>query len=112
MWSMADRDQLSRAMAGCCALFWLVGSLSLGQGSFAEQWTKPHCPSGHAQHSHQTPHHCVWHCDGIDQQAVGGQRGSPTKLAVRNVWNGFAAFEHVTGFHAQRIPRGPPSFWL
>ena len=109
MWTGTCRDQRLRVMAGCCALFWLVGSLSLGQGNFAEQWTKPHCPSGHAQSS-QASHHCVWHCDGIDEQAVGGQGRTSSNLDSGTVRGEFVSIPYAALAYAQIVPRGPPGF--
>ena len=103
------QDQLLRTMAGCCALFWLVGSLSLGQGSVADQWAKPHCPSGHAQSSQQN-HHCVWHCDGIDEQAVGSQGRISSNLDSGIVRGEFVSIPHAALAYAQIIPRGPPGY--
>ena len=101
------RDQLLRAMAGCCVLFWLVGSLSLGQSSVADQWAKPHCPSGQAQSSPQS-HHCVWHCDGIDEQAVGGQGRTSSNLDSGTIRGEFVSIPHAALAYAQIAPRGPP----
>lgn len=107
MWVVSCSDRLVRVLAGCCALFWLVGSLSLGQSSVADQWTKPHCPSGQAQHSQQN-HHCAWHCDGIDEQASDHQRGVLVDFDVGNVWNRPVPLQYAGGSHAQISPRGPP----
>jgi len=103
------QDHLLRAVSGSCALFWLVGSLSLGQGSFSEQWTKPHCPSNQAQ-SGQQSHHCVWHCDGIDEQVVGGQGGTSSNLDSGTVRGEFVSIPHAALAYAQIVPRGPPGF--
>ena len=95
-------------MAGCCALFWFVGTLLVGQGKFADQWTKPHCPSGQAQNTQQSQHYCVWHCDGIDEQVAGGQRRTSANLDSGNVWKEFASIPYTALAYAQIVPRGPP----
>lgn len=110
MWVAMSRDQLLRAMAGCCALFWLVGSLSLGQGSVADQLAKPHCPSGQAQHTPQSQHYCVWHCDGIDEQVAGGQGGISANLDSGTVRGEFVSIPYAALAYAQIVPRGPPGF--
>ncbi len=109
MWVTAYREQCLRAMAGCCALLWFAGMLSVGEGTLADQWTKPHCPSGQASNSHQSPHHCVWHCDGIDELSAGGQGGTSSNLDSGTVRREFACIPYTTMAYAQIVPRGPPA---
>lgn len=109
MWVTSYRGWVVRVMAGCGALFWLVGTLSVGLGNFADQWTKPHCPSGQAQHTQQSQHHCVWHCDGIDEQATGGQGGASSNLDSGNIRNEFVSIPYADLAYAQIAPRGPPA---
>ena len=74
VWTVGHRITFYRAVAGICAVLWVAGSVSTLYGDLTPQWTMPHCPQGQAntgQHSHS---HCVWHCDGIDTQAVTGKR--------------------------------------
>ena len=109
MWVGSRGDHLLCVVAGGCALFWLVGVLAVGLGNFADQWAKPHCPSGQAQHTPQSQHYCVWHCDGIDEQAAGGQGATLANLDSGSVWKEFISIPYSALVHAQIVPRGPPT---
>lgn len=102
------RQEVSRVLTGCCALLWLTGSLSVGQGNLTAQWTAPHCPSGQTQHSQQSHNHCAWHCSGFDIQGSGGRGETSADLQVGLVWSlGTIPFQHAD-VDGQFPPRGPP----
>ena len=102
------RQRVSQALTGCCALLWLTGFLSVGQGNLTAQWTAPHCPSGQAQHGQQSHNHCAWHCGGFDIQS-GGKRGETTaNVQVSLVWSLGVIPLQVDVVNGQFPPRGPP----
>lgn len=102
------RQEVSRALTGCCVVLWLTGSLSAAQGNLLPQWNMPHCPSGQAQHSQQNHNHCVWHCSGFDIQSGDGRGETSADGHVSLVWNlGTVPFEYAV-IDGQFPPRGPP----
>lgn len=102
------RQYVSRVLTGCCALLWLTGFLSVGQGNLTAQWTMPHCPQGQTESSQQGHNHCAWHCSGFDIQSSGGQSQTSADLKVSLVWSlGNISLRHVA-VDGQYPPRGPP----
>lgn len=102
------RQQVSRMLSGCCALLWLIGSLSVAQGNLPIQWAAPHCPSGQTQNGQQSHNHCVWHCVGFDIQNGGGRGETSADLQVSLVWSlGTIPSQHAVS-DGQFPPRGPP----
>jgi hypothetical protein len=98
----------ARATACVCILLWVVGSVSLVYGSLTPQWTTPHCPQGQAnsgQHSHS---HCVWHCDGVDEQVATGRSGGSSATPNGYVSGHLGAIPLVAVLSAGIVPRGPP----
>ncbi|MGE3976428.1 MAG: hypothetical protein AB7F94_02470 [Nitrospira sp.] len=108
----ARRQQVSLVLTACCATLWLAGSLSIGLGKFAPQWTTTHCPQGQthgAQHSH---HHCVWHCVGIDTQGAGVRGETFGDAYVRYVWSLSNIPPQDAGLDGEFLSRGPPQLAL
>lgn len=102
------RAPLARALAWCCAVVLLVGSLSITQGNLTPQWTQPHCPQGQthgAQHNHN---HCAWHCGGLDIQGCGGQGEISADGLVSRVWSLDDIPLRDAGPGGEFPPRGPP----
>lgn len=102
------RHQVSRALSGCCAVLWLTGLLSVGQGNLTTQWTMPHCPNGQAQNSQHGHNHCTWHCGGFDIQSGNGRGEVSTDIQVS--WDrslGDIRFQDVAP-DSEFPPRGPP----
>lgn len=106
------RQRVSQALVGCCALLWLTGFLSVGQGNLTAQWVVPHCPSGQAQHNQQSHNHCAWHCSGLDIQSGGGRDETSADLQVSLVWSLGAIPLQVDIVNGQFPPRGPPQVTL
>ncbi|MBK9307720.1 MAG: hypothetical protein IPM58_11685 [Nitrospira sp.] len=102
------RQQVSQALTGCCAVLWLTGFLSVGQGNLAAQWVAPHCPNGQAQHGQQSHNHCTWHCAGLDIQGGGGRGESTTDVQIDLVWSLGAISVQDAVVNGQFLPRGPP----
>lgn len=99
---------MSQVLAGCCAVLWLTGLVSVGQGNLMLHWTAPHCPQGHAQNSQHSHNHCAWHCGGVDIQN-GGEHGETTAdLHVSLVWSLGALPVQDAVAKGQFPPRGPP----
>jgi len=98
-----------RALAGVCALLWVVGSVSAAYGSLTPQWTTPHCPQGTSHHAQHSQSYCVWHCDGIDAQATGGRvpgsQADPSSFLSCAAGRSLQTVAHRSG----AIPRGPPA---
>jgi len=105
---MKAHQHISRALAGCCAVLWLTGLLSVGQGNLTTQWTMPHCPSGQAQNSQHGHNHCTWHCGGFDLQSCSGRGEVSTSAQVSWVWSlGDIPFQGAA-VDGEFPPRGPP----
>jgi hypothetical protein len=102
------RQHVSRILSGCCAVLWLLGSLSIAQGNLAPQWTAPHCPSGQTQNGQQSHSHCAWHCGGFDIQSGSGRGEVSTDTQVSRVWSlGEIPFQDAA-VDGEFPPRGPP----
>lgn len=102
------RGKFSRAIAGVCVVLWLAGSVSTLYGSFAPQWTTPHCPQSHssaAQHSHGS---CAWHCDSIDTPSHSGKSWRPSVIPTGFLSRQHKAISDATDIHAGVTGRGPP----
>jgi len=102
------RQQVTRALSGCCALLWLTGSLSVAQGNLTTQWVAPHCPSGQTQNSQQSHNHCAWHCGSLDIQSGGGRSETAADVEVTLVWSLGAIPVQEAILDGQFPPRGPP----
>ncbi|MBX3302676.1 MAG: hypothetical protein KF693_10725 [Nitrospira sp.] len=102
------RQQIARALTGCCVVLLLTGALSVVQGTVTPQWMGTHCPQGHAQNGQHNHSHCTWHCGGFDIQAGGGRGETSTGSHVGRVWS----FGHIPQpdavLHGEFPPRGPP----
>ena len=102
------RQQVSRMLSGCCAVLWLTGFLSVGQGDLTTQWTAPHCPSGQTQNGQHSHSHCAWHCGGFDIQGGGGRGEIFTDIHVSRVWSlGVIPLQDAVS-DGEFPPRGPP----
>lgn len=102
------RQEVSRALTGCCAVLWLTGFLSVGQGNLALQLAAHHCPQGQAQNGQQSHSHCAWHCGGFDIQSGSGRGEVPTDTQVSRVWSlGDIPFQDAA-VDGEFPPRGPP----
>lgn len=97
-----------RALAGCCAVLWLAGSLSVTQGNLTPQWTTPHCPQGQAPSAKHS--HCVWHCDGIEAHPSSGRSGAWIVVPNGYVRNPGEKGLFLAMVHMEIVPRGPPGF--
>lgn len=102
------RQHISQVLTGCCAVLWLTGFLSVGQGDLATRWAAPHCPSGQAQNGHHSHNHCTWHCGGFDIQRSGGRGDTPTDVPVSLVWSLGVIPLREASVDGQFPPRGPP----
>jgi hypothetical protein len=102
------RQQVSRALTGCCAVLWLTGSLSVGQGNLMPQWAAPHCPSGQAQNGQHSHNHYAWHCGGLDIQGVDGQGTISADTHVSRVWSLGVIPRQDAVSDGEFPPRGPP----
>jgi len=102
------RQQVTRALSGCCALLWLSGSLSVAQGNLTTQWVAPHCPSGQTQNGQQSHNHCAWHCGGFDIQSGGGRGEIFVDLQVSRVWSLGDIPRQDAALDGEFPPRGPP----
>jgi len=105
---MKTRQHISRMLAGCCAVLWLIGSLSIAHGNLTEQWLAPHCPSGQAQSGQQSHNHCAWHCGGFDIQRGGGRGETTADVPVSLVWSLGAIPRQDAALDGEFPPRGPP----
>lgn len=102
------RQEISRALTGCCVVLWLTGFLSVGQGNLTTQWVAPHCPQGQAQNGQQSHSHCAWHCSGFDIQNGDGRAEPTPDLQVGPVWSLGTIASKYTIIAGQFPPRGPP----
>lgn len=102
------RQEIARALTGCCAVLWLTGFLSVGQGNLTPQWTAPHCPSGQTQNSQSNHSHCAWHCVGLDIQSGGGRCEITADGHVSLVWSLGTIPLQDAAVDGQFPPRGPP----
>lgn len=102
------RQQVSRALTGCCAVLWLTGLLSVTQGNLTTQLAAHHCPSGQAQHSQHNPNHCAWHCGGLDIQSGVGRSEAPADAQVSRIWSLGDIPQQDAASDGQFPPRGPP----
>lgn len=107
-----NRRQASRALTGCFAVLWLIGSLSIDQGNLTAQWTGTHCPQGQTQNSQHSHNHCTWHCDGLDIQGGGRQGEISTDIHLSRVWSlGVIPLQDAV-IDGEFPPRGPPQVVL
>jgi hypothetical protein len=105
---MKTRQQVSRVLTGCCAVFWLIGPLSVAQGNLTTQWMGTQCPQGQTQSGQHSHSHCMWHCGGLDIQSGGVRGETTTNIHVSPVWSlGDAPLEQAA-LDGEFPPRGPP----
>jgi hypothetical protein len=102
------RQQIYRALTGCCTVLWLAGSLSISQANLMPQWTAAHCPQGQAQNGQHSHNHCAWHCGGFDIQGVGGAGDPSSDIQVSLTWSlgDIPLLDAVPD--GEFPPRGPP----
>ncbi|MDH4082185.1 MAG: hypothetical protein OEV99_00365 [Nitrospira sp.] len=102
------RQQVSQALTACCAVLWLAGFLSVGQGNLTTQWVAPHCPQGQTQNGQHRHNHCAWHCGGLDIQSGGGRGETTADVQVSLVWSLGTILVQDAAVDGQFPPRGPP----
>ncbi|MDH4078297.1 MAG: hypothetical protein OEU68_00615 [Nitrospira sp.] len=102
------RQHIAQVLTSCCAVLWLTGFLSVGQGNLTAQWTAPHCPQGQTQNGQQSHNHCAWHCGGLDIRSGGGRSEATADIQVSLVWSLGAILLPVDVVDSQFPPRGPP----
>ena len=103
-----ERSRLSRANAGVCVLFWVIGSLFTLYGSLTPEGSTVHCPHGQSNGSHHDHGHCAWHCVGVESQPASDRLlvvgRHPTALTCRNI----NATRPPVMTEGRSVPRGPP----
>lgn len=108
IWRGRAGSRLPRAMAGVCVLLWMVGSVSSLYGSLMVQGATPHCPERTSHLPQHNQNHCLWHCVGIDAQAVTGRNPScSADPAGASVSAGILPFQTIV-YRTGSAPRGPP----
>ncbi len=108
MWTEGRRGRLSRAIAAVCVVLWVAGSVSTLYGSFAPQWTTPHCPQSHSNSTQHTHGSCAWHCDGIETQAPSGRSWGPS-IAPTGYLFGDSTYTICNAIlQGGKVIRGPP----
>jgi hypothetical protein len=85
-----------------CGTFGLVLAVCLAPIAHHQMVTASHCPHDVASN------HCVWHCDGVDAQALTGRSHGVSVDPAGFIANVYTHLPRTSVVRSEILPRGPP----